>query len=262
MRFSLLENPPYGALITYLAGQASGRLATIDILNSAGGVVRTMRNLPVEPGLNRTAWDLRTDAPASGGGGRGGQPRGVLVAPGEYTIRLTIGSSSKLTTKVTVEDDLRITLSPEDRARRTQAVTELFDMAKESGDAERSFTALRTSLAALRTPSAAHLPDAVVKAVDEVIKRMDGIEPTSSAERTLDYVSPPVSQRITRLLGAIDAYAPAPTADQLAQVKQLRTEMTDVNAKMKQIVADDLPKLNKLMNDAGVPHVTLAAPPR
>jgi hypothetical protein len=259
--FFVAENPPYGALITFLAGQASGRVATIDILNSAGKVVRTMRNLAVEPGLNRTAWDLRTDAPASGGGGRGGQPRGVLVAPGEYTIRLTVGSSG-LTTKVTVEDDLRITLSPEDRARRTQAVTELFDMAKESGDAERSFTAFRTSLAALRTPSAARLPEAVAKAVDDVIKKMDGIEPTPSAERALDYVSPPVSQRIIRLLGAIDAYAPAPTADQLTQIRQLRTEMTDVDAKMKQIVADELPRLNKLMNDAGVPHITAAVPPR
>jgi hypothetical protein len=101
----------------------------------------------------------------------------------------------------------------------------------------------------------------VAKAVDDVLKRMDGIEPAPS-ERALDYVSPPVAQRITRLLGAIDAYAPAPTADQLTQIKQLHAEMTDANAKMKQIVADELPKLNKLMNDAGVPHISIAAPPR
>jgi photosystem II stability/assembly factor-like uncharacterized protein len=259
--FFVAENPPYGAIVTYFAGKVSARGAAIDILNSAGKVVRTMRNLPVEPGLNRTAWDLRTDVPTSGGGGRGGQARGVLVAPGEYTIRLTIGGSP-LTKKVTIEDDLRISLSAEDRAKRTQAVTELFDMAKESGEAERSFTALRTTLTGFRTPTAARLPDAVGKAVDDVLKRMDGIEPAPTPDRTLEYISPPVSQRISRLLGAIDAYAPAPTADQLTQIQQLRAEMTDVDAKMKQITGDEVPKLNKLMNDAGVPHITIAAPQR
>jgi hypothetical protein len=257
--FYVAENPPYGALITYNLVARASAPANIEILDKNNKVIRTLRDIPGEAGLNRTAWDLRTDAPAQGGGGggRGGQSRGVLVPPGEYTIRLM-----EMTKIVTVEDDLRITLSPEDRAKRTQAVTELFDMAKESGDAERSFTGLRTALTALRAPAAARLPDAVAKAVDDVIKRMDGIEPTASAERTPDYVSPPVSQRITRLLGAVDAYAPAPTADQLTQIKQLRAEMTDANAKTQQMVADELPKLNKLMNDAGVPHITIASPPR
>jgi hypothetical protein len=252
--FYIAENPPYGALITYNLVARAFAPANIEILDKNNKVIRTLRGVPAEAGLNRTAWDLRTEAPAQGGGGggRGGQPRGVLVPPGEYTIRLM-----QMTKTVTVEDDLRITLSTEDRAKRTQAITELFDMAKESAEAERSFTALRTALTGLKNK----LPDAVAKAVDDTTKKMNAIQPATTPEALGEYVSPPVAQRITRLLGAVDGYALAPTPDQLAQIKQLRAEMASIDPKMKQLVAEELPKLNKLMNDAGVPHITIEGEP-
>jgi hypothetical protein len=34
--------------------------------------------------------------------------------------------------------------------------------------------------------------------------------------------------------------------------------MTDVDTKIKHLIDDDLSALNKLMNDAGVPHISIA----
>ena len=58
---------------------------------------RQIRRLDVDktPGLRRIAWNLRGEPVANaaqtgrGGGGRGGQPLGPLVAPGHY--RATLG---------------------------------------------------------------------------------------------------------------------------------------------------------------------------
>jgi hypothetical protein len=71
------ENPPAGALITYfLKTQPSGEV-NITISDKDGRTVRRMRRVSDDAGLNRVAWDLRTDAPAgTAGGGRGGRGGG------------------------------------------------------------------------------------------------------------------------------------------------------------------------------------------
>jgi hypothetical protein len=75
------ENPQPGALITYfLKSQPPGEV-NITITDKDGRTVRRMRRVPDDAGLNRVAWDLRTDPPAGGaGGGRGGRGGGGAAA--------------------------------------------------------------------------------------------------------------------------------------------------------------------------------------
>jgi photosystem II stability/assembly factor-like uncharacterized protein len=76
------ENPPAGALITYfLKTQPSGEV-NITLTDKDGRNVRRMRRVSDDAGLNRVAWDLRTDAPAgTAGGGRGGRGGGGGAQP-------------------------------------------------------------------------------------------------------------------------------------------------------------------------------------
>jgi len=71
------ENPPSGALITYyLKSQPPGEV-NITITDKNNRVVRRMRRVADDAGVNRVVWDLRHDTPeGGGGGGRGGRGGG------------------------------------------------------------------------------------------------------------------------------------------------------------------------------------------
>src|SRR6185369_2383867 len=71
------ENPPQGALITYyLKTQPPGEV-NITITDKNNRVVRRMRRVADDAGINRVVWDLRHDTPpGAGGGGRGGRGGG------------------------------------------------------------------------------------------------------------------------------------------------------------------------------------------
>jgi hypothetical protein len=274
--FFVAANPPPGALIDYYLKTKPERRTDlkITILDTDGKVVHELRDLPQEAGLNRVAWDLRSDPPSpanesegrggrgGGGGGRGGG-RGVVVEPGEYTVRIAL-DASQVTGKVMVEQDLRVNMTPEERSQRRQAITELFEMAKGADAAQRQFVALRTAVTDLRETwrrsGAAHIPDSVQKAVDDLDRKMSAIEKTPPGRGggpPGEYIPPPVLQRITTLLNAIDGYAFPPTSGQLAEIPRLRLEMTDADARIKQLIDEDLPTVNKSMNDAGVPHISV-----
>jgi photosystem II stability/assembly factor-like uncharacterized protein len=113
------ENPPDGAIIDYyLKSPATGGVA-IEILNSRGATVRgyastdpvpvldsgtlvvnavwqrTQAPLPTAAGLHRVVWDFRPQPAPGGRGGRGGGRGGLPpLAPGDYTVRLTVNGRS------------------------------------------------------------------------------------------------------------------------------------------------------------------------
>jgi hypothetical protein len=77
----------------------------------------------------------------------------------------------------------------------------------------------------------------------------------------LKYTPPPVNQKIGRLMGAIDSYSGAPTERQLADIDQASVELEPALAVVKKLTEEDLPRLNKMMADAGVPYVTADTAP-
>lgn len=137
-------NPPEGAMVDYwLAQSPTGHIA-LDVLDSAGGVVRHMSSmrppptpealrpphpnfwvappfsLPRNAGENRTNWDLRYDAPHSlshsfeinaNPGLTPASPLGPVVLPGTYTLKLTVDGRS-YTQTLNVLPDPRTTAAP------------------------------------------------------------------------------------------------------------------------------------------------------
>ena len=76
------ENPPDGALITYFLKAQPPGAVSLQVTDKNGKLVREMRRIPDEPGVNRVAWDLRHDAPLAlaprrGGPGGGTAPQGA-----------------------------------------------------------------------------------------------------------------------------------------------------------------------------------------
>jgi hypothetical protein len=123
-------NPPAGAAIDYVLPAAAATELTVDIVNAKGELIRhlssTKTNKQVQPpewpdqivpsdlipahaGMNRMIWDLRYDDPVQIPGAfyQGEAPRGPIVAPGQYQLRLTLGDKTR-TAALTVVADPRV----------------------------------------------------------------------------------------------------------------------------------------------------------
>jgi hypothetical protein len=221
------------------------------------------------------------EAPAFGGGvggggggggfgfGGGGAPR---VEPGEYTIKVSYGKNEQ-SKRLVVEEDPRIEISAEDRIARRRALDQLAQLAGPATQGQRSVTGLRTSLGSTiegwKRPGPGRPPENVQRAAEELLKKVDATcklfaNPNQCGERAttglgaagppLVAADPPVTQRILQLMGGIEGYTAAPTAWQLEQIRLLQGKLNDASAQARRLVQEDLPALNKLMNEAGIPH--------
>lgn len=286
-------NPPNGALITYSlkSKPPEKEKVKITVSNKEGKIIRDVDGTG-DVGVNRVTWDLRSrsvneaprDAEAGGGtteaageqggeggggGGFGGFQGSLRVEPGEYTVKVTVGKTEQ-STKVAVTDDPRIEISAEDRAARRQALNQLSTMATSGATARRSITGLRT---ALKDYKKTKLPETIQKALDDLTKKVDETclklgtpvqcgQPSPGlgwAGPPIVYTPPPVTQRITQLLGGIENYAAAPTAWQLDQIKVLQGLLTESVATAQAVTKTDLDALNKMMREANVPYIAVTA---
>src|SRR5437667_1715376 len=112
------DNPPPGAIIDYYFKTAPKDEVSLEILNASGKVVRRLsskekkegeqppewpdrvervKTIPANEGMNRFAWDLRYDDPIEITGAlySGTGPEGPLAPPGDYQVKLTVGSKSQ-----------------------------------------------------------------------------------------------------------------------------------------------------------------------
>lgn len=105
-------NPPTGSTIAYYLKDDVSDPVTIEILDLTGAVIRTLEGSQ-EAGLNTFFWDFRGDPPTLTEAqaarmqqmGRMGSRRGAAVSPGEYLVRLTVGSDIQ-TTILVIEQDV------------------------------------------------------------------------------------------------------------------------------------------------------------
>jgi photosystem II stability/assembly factor-like uncharacterized protein len=133
----IARNPPAGAILDYLVRAAGAGPVRLEILDSRGELVRSFASdekgeepeahryfterwvhppepPSAEPGHHRVVWDLRYPRPeaaayefmiaAVDGEDTAIEPRGPMVAPGRYTVRLTAGGKRSEQPLVVVPD--------------------------------------------------------------------------------------------------------------------------------------------------------------
>jgi len=132
-----------------------------------------------------------------------------------------------------------------------------------------ALTSLTTSWAA---PNAATVPDNVKKAVEDMVAKVNTAAGTfqaaagggrggggGGAGARAAYTPPPVTQKLTRLMGLIGGFSGPPTSRQLADIEEASAELQKGTADINQLW-DEVPKLNKLMTDAGVTYFKVNLP--
>lgn len=188
------ENPPAGALIDYVLKADAKTELTIDILDAKGQSIRHLSSakntkevqppewpdqiipddkIPAKAGMNRLVWDLRINDPAQIHGAfySGGAPRGPLVPPGDYTVKLTFDGKT-LTQPLTVIADPRVaTAGPAIREKYELALKVLADI-DALHRAVTDIRKVREELKKAKGKSAAEL-DAKLAAVEERLMQVN-----------------------------------------------------------------------------------------
>jgi photosystem II stability/assembly factor-like uncharacterized protein len=254
----------------------------ITVSDKDGKVIREFDG-PGAAGVNRTNWDLRLNPAAEPtpeqleaiAAGFGFGPRGPLVEPGEYTVKIKAGDK-EATQKVTVEDDNRITMSAADRTARHEAIEKLYAMAKSTDKDRNTIEGIQTALTNARDQwkkdadkkDATKIPEDIVKAADELQRKADAAaekyvrprQALGNAGPLFEWKPDPLPNQVQNLLNDLDGFSAAPDGQQQEKLAELSTLVPEASAAVKG-VSDDLGALNKKMNDAGIPHI-VPAPPR
>jgi photosystem II stability/assembly factor-like uncharacterized protein len=256
----------------------------ISVYDKDGKLVRELDG-PGKAGVNRTNWDLRWNSPAvptpeqleAAAAGFDFGPRGPLVEPGEYTIKIKAGSKEE-SQKVVVEDDPRLQISPADRTARSEAIQQLYAMAKTADKDRKTIEGIKEGLKAAREqwkkdadkPDATKIPAEIQKAAEELQKKVDAVaekyvrerEGLGNAGPAFEWKPDPLPQQVQGLLRELDGFWAAPGGQEKDKLAELPSLLNDASAQVKKIAEEDLPALNKKMNDAGIPHIVPVQPQR
>lgn len=212
-------NPPAGALIRFYADAASAKATAHLRITSGAALVREL-SLPAHTGLNRVVWDLRYAPPPASAAGRGGFRRvseGPLVAPGSYSLQISLPGQAPQLSTIQVN-------GPASPAAHTEAVMRAYKLQLALAPAQKAATELERQLSAMRQvlalqPNSASGEPAVEHAADQ----------QAAIARDLGRAA----AQAAGVERAIDSYAGAPTAAQLQQLQwaeqAARTAVTALN---------------------------------
>jgi len=297
------QNPPAGAIFYYHLksepaavkgedGKEHKQEIKLEILDGAGKTVRKYSNLPkkedgsgetpsedafeekpvdllpAESGMNRFVWDLRYERPSKVPGGEAVfsdyAPRGPLVLPGKYQVKLTVAGKSQ-TAAFEIKIDPRVTTSAADLQKQFELGLKLRERITQAQDAINQMLDLRSQIKELkkrlgddpdRKPiaAAAETLDTHIAAIEEEL-----FEPKIKAsEDSLNY---PVKLRykLVALAQVVDSADAVPTQSSYALYDELSAQLDAILGRWRDASEKELTALNEAARKAAFP--TLAPLP-
>jgi len=287
-RLPVGENPPAGAVIDYYlkSKPAEGDSITFEVLTSDGKLVRRISNhrpvdsteqpqewpdrekpadvIPDAAGANRFAWDLRWEDPQKIPGAFYADegPRGPVVAPGHYQVRLTVGGKSQTA-------PLEVILDPRLRGQvADQDVKDLADLSMRTwtdiDDLHKAVNQIRETRLRLETIKKWSKDSAAAKPViDAAIGIADKLAPIearllqvkmAASEDNLRYPNM-LNEQYDTFSAMLDSGDFAPTDSQRQVYAYLHGELTKELAQWRAVSDTALPALQSLMREHGVPSI-------
>lgn len=279
------ENPPAGALIDYAFKVEPTNEVTLDILDADGKLVRHMSSkdsgkekqppewpdqiqvpdtIPAEAGMNRFAWDLRYDDPVQIPGAfySGLAPRGPMVPPGQYQVKLTLDGQT-LTAPLTVAADPRMANSEAGiRAKFTVAMATYRDIdtlhravneiRKVKAEVARLRGALEGRDAAKSLLSEAEALVKQAEPIEEVLMQVN----MKGSEANLAFPGM-LNEQLAAFANVVDDADTPPTKQQAAIFQTLHTQLAAQLEKWTQLKHTAVSTFNEHVRQSGIPAVDL-----
>ena len=284
------KNPPDGAIVDYFLGEPAEGAVTLDILDAQGKVVRRYtstdkpdlteeelamqlippywvrmpRILSATAGMHRWVWDLHYTKPVSERysypiaavpGDTPRVPQGPSALPGQYTVRLTVGGHS-FSEPLIVKMDPRVKTPREGLAEMFHLQVRLAELMTQSTEDVTQARSAHEQLQKLTPETSGQVAEAV-SALDKKVSALlgggGGFFAPPSPKPTLSRANGEASA----LYGEVGRADATPTAAQMSAAAEAEKMFTAVSAQWKQLLANDLPALNRQLHDANLPEIKL-----
>jgi hypothetical protein len=281
------QNPPAGVLIDYYLAEAPRDGVTIEILDRAGKVIRTLRSrentaaagedrsraflgpppsrvtVPAAAGMNRFEWDMRyPDAPPPPPGTNlfGASIRGPEAVPGAYQVRLT-ASGQTFTQPFAIRKDPRTRTTADDFDKQFALLTRIHERLADAhnaiADIQQARADLKDALSrAGRTPAADALRtrgealDAALASVQDELVQMN----IRNGNDVLTYPAK-LNNLIAALAPVVAATDTAPTAQSYQVFEDLSRRLDAQLTKLSQIEEKDVAAFNAAAEAQRVPAI-------
>ena len=291
-------NPPDGVIIYYSLASTPTGAVTIEVLDSAGVVVRHLSSvaaapvkeaarpphpnfwvaepsaLPAAAGMNRANWDLLFDAPPAfnhsyeinaNPGLTPASPEGLLAAPGTYTIRLTVNGKT-YSQRAEVTNDPRSPATAADVRAQVALARKVQDGLRTAWDAYQQVAALRASLvsaADTTVPEIAKAVAALRAKIDSVGGNAEGGRGFGGFGRGGGRTPPPnfvsVHGRLQSQLALHDNGDHAPTEVMQQAFASACRDLGKAVAGWQAVLAKDVPAFNATLGKSGRKSLSIAA---
>jgi photosystem II stability/assembly factor-like uncharacterized protein len=276
------QNPPYGAAINYWTRSAAG-VVTFDILDSTRKVIRTFRDTATA-GFNRAYWDLRNDTvrtarlrtkpmfndafeldangtrPAPGFGNVT-----VLMPPGRYTVRLTVGGR-QYTQPLTVLKDPSSHATLADILDQSRALLAIQRDHGAAAEMLNTIESVRSQMHSMRVQLQGGAVADVGTASDSLERKFMDVESRlidlRLTGRGQDEVRYPVKLggQLSYLANGMDDSDFAPTSQQREVAGILAKETREVHVTLQGLMSRDLVSHNAMLRSRGLRTIDVPVP--
>ncbi len=280
------ENPPDGVMIDYYLKSKPNATVTLEILDQAGKPVRHYSsadqpqkinpdalNIPAfwvqppkplsaEPSMHRFLWDLRYEGAAGVRRGRFGGG-GPWAPPGQYTVKLSVNGQS-YTQPLTVKMDPRVKTPAGDLLKQFELAQRINSDSSRVSRAALDANPLREELKALeqKVQGKTALGKALA-ALSRMMNTVAGAPPANPESYSINESGPDQAslRYLAGALGGLEALVEsadvAPGPDAVAAFQNLHQQVMKTLALWDQVRTKDLPQLNTLLRQAGLPPVSV-----
>ena len=272
------RNPANGVLLDYfLKEKADTVKVTLEILDMSGKVIRAYTNkkdesfkpypggppakqvMPAEAGVNRFAWDFRTEVLS---GVQGvfvyGDYQGHRVAPGKYQARITHkGQSSE--TELEVISDPKVSATSAEWAAQQEFLKQTGEQFEE---VHKSVNKMRQVKKQIETYNESLKDNADAKEIlnsgKELIKKLEKwegnlIEPRSKNFQDVINFPNKLNSEYLQLRGVADQHDPRLTKGVQDRARDVQADWSKYKQQMQIIINSDISQYNKLFRDKNMP---------
>jgi photosystem II stability/assembly factor-like uncharacterized protein len=292
-RVGAFDNAPHGASIYYSLKDKVSTEVTIEILDGQNRVVRRLSSVPRKPdnssdnedpedlkkaalgtdvGVQRAVWDLRYEGATKIKDAKidtGDPSEGPRVAPGMYTVRLTVDGKSQ-TSPVRVVPDPRGDLAQADLEAQTAfGVRVRDDVSKVTAlvaEVRSVRDQLKARIAALEPRKSDPDVAALIAASQSAVTKADALEDTlhnPTADVVYDILAMRGGTRLYSRLAPLQMWSiegeGVPTAGMQQVLDKQEQELTALGADTRRFVDGDIAAINQRAAALGLPFVIAGA---